>query len=340
MTLHIDLPGVIAGNRSRTAAAGIDPFHYERATAGIGTPREWTAAFLRTARERLADAGRADSAVSAGEALRDAALWFHFAAILPVPGVLAKAEAAADEAMGRALKLLEPSAERVEGDGFAGWLRRPAGAIRPPLVVVVPGMDSSKEEFTAVADALLLRGLATLAIDGPGQGVLAASTAPDADYDRIVGRALDALGGRPDLDPEAVGVIGLSLGGFYAALTAAREPRVRAAVTVSGPYRLSWDELPPFVTGTLALRAGDAEAARAFADRVDLAGHAPEIAVPLLVVDGDTDVIPGVVNGAPLAAAAPHGEYLAVPGGDHLVGNARAAWLPAAADRLARELAR
>ncbi|WP_067489029.1 alpha/beta hydrolase family protein [Actinomadura hibisca] len=338
MTLHLDLSYIIAGNRSRTAAAGIDPFHYERATAGIGTAREWTAAFLRTGRERLADAERADSAISAGEAYRDAALWFHFAAILPVPGVLGEAEAAADEAMGRALKLLEPSAERVEGVGFAGWLRRPAGVARPALVVVVPGMDSSKEEFTAVADALLRRGLATLAIDGPGQGVLAATTAPDADYGRVVGRALDAVGDRPDLDASGVGVIGLSLGGFYAALTAAREPRVRAAVTVSGPYRLSWAELPPFVTETLTLRAGDAAAARAFADRVDLTDLAPEIAAPLLVVDGDTDVIPGVVNGAPLAAAAPQGEYLSVPGGDHLVGNVRAAWLPLAADRLARAL--
>src|ERR1035441_7895537 len=40
-------------------------------------------------------------------------------------------------------------------------------------------------------------------------------------------------------------------------------------------------------------------------------------------------------NGAVLADAAPRAEYLLVPGGDHMVGNARWAWLPGTADWLA-----
>ncbi|MCQ4084720.1 hypothetical protein NGB36_30135 [Streptomyces sp. RB6PN25] len=50
------------------------------------------------------------------------------------------------------------------------------------------------------------------------------------------------------------------------------------------------------------------------------------------------DVIPGVTNGGRLAAEAPQGEYLLVPHGDHLLGNARADWLPSTADWLADRL--
>ncbi|MGK5551930.1 alpha/beta hydrolase family protein [Actinomadura kijaniata] len=321
-------------NRSRATAAGIDTFRYERVTGRLDTLDEWSAAFTRTARECLAEAENAAGPVSAGDAYREAALWFHFAAILPDPDALA-AEAAADRAMERAFALLEPTAERVTGADFTGWLRRPATPGRAPLAVVVPGMDSSKEEFTVVGDALLRRGLAVLAIDGPGQGALATAGRLEPDYHEVVGRALDAVSGRDDVDADNAGVIGLSLGGFYAAVTAAREPRVRTAVTVSGPYRLSWDDVPAFVHATLTLRAGGERAARAFAGRVDLTGTAAGIGVPLLVVEGGTDVIPGVVNGAPLAAEAPRGSYLLVPEGDHLVGNVRHRWLPAAADHLA-----
>jgi hypothetical protein len=57
------------------------------------------------------------------------------------------------------------------------------------------------------------------------------------------------------------------------------------------------------------------------------------------VVDGGLDIIPGFVNGQPLSRQAPHGEYLLVPHGDHLLGNARADWLPSTADWLMNHLA-
>lgn len=82
----------------------------------------------------------------------------------------------------------------------------------------------------------------------------------------------------------------------------------------------------------------DADAARQFARHVDLAGLAPRIAAPLLVVDVDRDIIPGVTNGEPVARLAPHGTYLPVPHGDHLVGNARPDWLPRLGDHIMHTL--
>ncbi|MEV6833950.1 alpha/beta fold hydrolase [Streptomyces sp. NPDC051133] len=339
------LPQFIASHHSRATGAGLDPHQYARVTAQLTSLHDWPEVFRAAARGHLEAAGRHEAAghgVSAGEAFRTAARWFHYAVLLPHPDRETAALAAqeADDAMRRALAHLDPRAVRLDGPSFAGWLRRPARPVapRPPVVIVVPGLDSGKEEFHDVTDALLRRGVATFTMDGPGQGVLAATTAPRTDYHHVIGEVIDALEAHGDVDATAAGVIGLSLGGFYAAVCAAYQPRIRAAATVSGPYRLRWDEAPPFVTETLAQRSGGRQRAEEFAGGVDLHGVAARITRPLRVVDGGTDVIPGVTNGEPLAREAPRGEYLLVPHGDHLLGNARADWLPSTCDWLAGAL--
>ncbi|MGW4805089.1 alpha/beta hydrolase family protein [Kitasatospora sp. NPDC004272] len=371
-------PGTAAGfaaeTRPRAHGAGVDPYEYDRVTATVDSLLHWpdacrTAALAHRARaERAAARGRHRTA---GQHHRLAARWFHLAALLPDPDRerAATVAAEADRSAGEALALLEPRARRISGEGYAGWLRLPAGRTRRhgtgvPLVVLVPGMDSSKEEFHHPADALLDRGLAVLAVDGPGQGVLATGPALGPDHRHALGRALShalraapagvtsgaapartpdaALAPTPDaaLDPDRVAVLGLSLGGHLAADFAAHDPRVRAAALVSGPYRLDWDALVPFVTATLTQRCGGEAAARAFAARIDLAALAPRLrGLPLLLVEGGRDRIPGVTNADALVADLPHAELLHVPHGNHLLGNALPDWLPDTADWLADTLA-
>ncbi|GCD99416.1 alpha/beta hydrolase family protein [Embleya hyalina] len=344
-----EIPGFLAqfaaGNRSRAIACGLDPDEYDRVTtAGPDTLAEWPAAFRRVGEaylrvgERCAARGHD---VSAGEAFRTAARWLHCATFPPAADhadtiVVARA---ADAAMRRAFGYLDPGVVRIEGEGFAGWLRRPVDAALPPRVVVVaPGLNSGKEEFHAVDEALLRRGLAVFSFDGPGQGVLV-DTAPRADYHRVVSRVIDALDARADLDTRGgVGLIGLSLGGFYALLTAAHEPRVAAVVAVSGPYRLDWPELPLFVRETLTVRTGSPAAAEEFARHVDLTGTADRIGAPLRVVEGGEDITPGVLPAAHVSHDAPEAEVLLIPHGDHLLCNAQAAWLPDTCDWLTDRL--
>ncbi|MFC8389785.1 alpha/beta hydrolase family protein [Streptomyces sp. NPDC057238] len=318
-----------AAQWTRATGAGVDPHEYQRVTAGLTSVTDWGPSFLRTGHGYLRRAEQAGSPRSAGEHLLMAARWFHLATLAP-HAETPRAAAEADHALGRALTVLEPGARRVHGEGFTGWLRGPADA--PGTVVVLPGLDSAKEEFLDLVSALLARGLAVFAMDGFGQGVLAATTTFVPDYERVVGRVIDALG------VARIGLVGLSLGGYFAARTAALEPRVAAVATVSGPFRLDWEELPQPVRDIMARRAGGADAAHEFVRHVDLTALAPRIAAPLLVVDGGQDVIPGVTNGEPLARLAPRGSYLSVPHGDHLLGNARSDWLPHLGDHLTHTL--
>lgn len=343
MTEFFDLPGIleatIMGTRSRAVSAGVDPNEYEAVTSRLQTIDDWQPHFRAAGRAHLAladDASSAGRTVSASEAYLAASLWFHFSTTLPGPDRLGHAESA--ESYRKALQYSAPNAEWIQGADFIGVLRRPA-VKDAPVVLVVPGLDSSIAEFHTVAEALLRRGVATLSIDGPGQGELAPSTAPTADYQLVVGQAIDVLEQRCDVDTGRLGLIALSLGGYYGAVALAHEPRLRAGVLVSGVDRMSWTELPPFVTHTLVLRTGTERAAKDFVARVDLSEVAPSITQPLLVVDGGQDVIPGVVNGEPLARNAQRGEYLSILEGDHLVANARWKWLPCAADRLVHWLA-
>ncbi|MBT2451908.1 alpha/beta fold hydrolase [Streptomyces sp. ISL-43] len=318
-----------AAQWTRATGAGLDPHEYRRVTDRLTSVADWGPAFLNTGDAYLQRAEKAASSASAGEHLLMAARWFHVATLAPYAEAH-RAAVLADHALSRALTALEPDARHVSGEGFTGWLRGPADA--PGSVVVVPGLDSAKEEFLDLVSALLARGLAVFAMDGPGQGVLAATTTFRPDYEQVVGRVIDAL------DIARIGLVGLSLGGYFAARTAALEPRVAAVATVSGPFRLDWEELPPPVRDIMAQRTGGADAAREFAHHVDLAALAPRIAAPLLVVDGGQDVIPGVTNGEPLARLAPHGTYLSVPHGDHLLGNARPDWLPHLTDHITHTL--
>ena len=138
--------------------------------------REWgnTAAEYEQLAESAADAGQRETAAGAW---RRAALAWHWGKFVFVDHP-DEQRAAHDRSVAcdrRAAGSLTPPAELVRipygGTQLPAYLRVPAGtAPRPPVVIMVPGLDSTKEELQATAEYYLARGLATLAIDGPGQG--------------------------------------------------------------------------------------------------------------------------------------------------------------------------
>src|SRR5438067_11539655 len=78
--------------------------------------------------------------------------------------------------------------------------------------------------------------MAVLAIDGPGQGEMEFEYPLRFDYEVPIRYAIDYLESRQDVNAERVGLMGVSLGGYFAPRAAAFEPRVNAVIGNCGAY--------------------------------------------------------------------------------------------------------
>lgn len=335
-------------NRSRAAMAGIDVYRYDQVTSTIETLDGWCPAFARTADLLIAEAERAlgeGRSATGAEALADASLWLHFGTCVPgndrseVVKLLRRSAATHQRTLEVAHSSMERiSTERTDGV-LTGILERPVGIERPAVAIVVPGLDSSAVEFAPIARLLRDRGLATLRIDGPGQGEMLGLSGPRAEYETVLARAIDVIEEASDLDASRIAAIGLSLGGYYVPRAAAFERRLKAAVAVTGLYALPpWDAMPAMMREILILRAGDVSAARAFASRVNLEGICDRINVPLLVIAGGRDPVAPPDHARRLAREVPSATLLEVAEGDHLCANRRWEWQTQTADWLTARL--
>ena len=338
----------------RFITMGVDYNDFVRTTARIERWEDWLAAWSAVAGEHLELAREAEEAGrlrSAGEAYLHAALCWHFGKFVWVLDAAAHRAATerAIEALYRAHRHLDPSAERIEagleGALLAANLRRPAGVTRPPLVLLIPGLDSTKEEFFHHENAFLARGMATLSVDGPGQGESGFALPIRPDYEVAVAAMLDALEGRDDLDLDLgrVGAVGVSLGGYYAPRAAAFEPRLRAVAAVSGPYEFGarWDELPPLTREAFIVKSGarDEREARERAGALSLRGVASRIRQPVLYVTGALDRIVPWQQTERAAAETPHGTFVLFEQGSHVCSNIPYRYRPLVADWMAERLA-
>jgi dienelactone hydrolase len=335
----------------RFVQAGVDYNDFVATTTKVETWDEWLDAWCANGdmhAEFGEMAARGGHRLSAGEAWARATVGYHFAKFVWVVDP-ERSRAAADKAvaaMARTHEYLDPAAERLEvpldGGRVVGNLRRPAGEGQPPLVLLVPGLDSTKEEFFRLENVFLDRGMATLSMDGPGQGESGYDLPIRPDYDVAVTAVLDAIAGRSDVDLERVGLLGVSLGGYYAPRVLAFEPRVKAGVGLSGPYRFSdiWDTVPPQTRETFVAKsfASDDEEGRGKAAALDLSGVAERIQQPYLAITGKLDRLIPWEQTERAAGEAPNGVFLLHEDGNHGCANVPYKTRPVAADWLREQL--
>src|SRR4051794_7713429 len=116
---------------------------------------------------------------------------------------------------------------------------------RRPCVVFFDGLDITKElQYLRGIPDLVRRGISCLIVDGPGTGesIRFRGLHLRPDYEVAGSAAYDYVAARADVDPARVGVMGISLGGYYAPRCAALEPRYRACVAWGAiwDYHATW----------------------------------------------------------------------------------------------------
>jgi dienelactone hydrolase len=177
-------------------------------------------------------------------------------------------------------------------------------ADRTPCVVRFPGFDTQKELqfFRGITD-ITRRGMSVLIVDGPGSGeaLRFRNLLLRADYEVAGSAAINYLEKRKDVDANRIGIVALSLGGYFAPRCAAYDSRFKACVAWGAiwDYHETWRQrierlrnaslsVPPhhllWVTGT-----DDYEEALGRIEGFRLDGVAQKVQCPFLLTHGTED---------------------------------------------------
>ena len=291
----------------RLVSNGVLLADFEDVTRSLARWDDWCAAWCERARlhEALGRKALLDGfRLSAGEHLVRAGIYYHFAKFVFVQDTrqMRAAHTKAVECYAEGIALARPAGRVVtipfEGRALKGILRLPAGprsshcCVPCPVLVMAPGLDSTKEEIHAYEEPFLARGIAVLAIDGPGQGEAEYELPICSDYERPAAAVCDWIETQQDLDRTRIAIWGVSLGGYHAPRAFAYERRFKACISISGPFDMeAWDRLPVLTRETFRVRShskDDAEA-RDKAAALTLAHAAGEIDRPLFIVGGRQD---------------------------------------------------
>ncbi|HTY71617.1 MAG TPA: alpha/beta fold hydrolase [Actinomycetes bacterium] len=178
------------------------------------------------------------------------------------------------------------------------------GVLRP-VMIMWNGLDSTKEHMytSGFAHELAARGISTLMVDCPGSGEALRFRGLKAQIDTEVWAAacVDFLEQRDDIDPARIGLVGWSLGGYYAPRAAAFEKRL--ALVVAWGANHNWGAVqrrrveregerpvPHYWEHVLwTWGYDDLDEFLAMADHVHLDGVVEKITVPFLVMHGEND---------------------------------------------------
>jgi dienelactone hydrolase len=221
-----------------------------------------------------------------------------------------------------------------EGKSLPGYFHLPASAAaaRLPCVVVVGGMDSIKEIGCALyGDKLLSRGIAVLAVEGPGQGecnVRDIYVTAQSWFD--AGKAiLSWVRAQKDVDPDRVALRGQSMGSFFCTQVAAIDDRIKGVAVQAMCHEPGMNTLFNMASPTFKLRfmymAGyqDEPDFDKFARTLSLRDTGEKIKCPYLAVAGEDDHLSPIEYTYDLldTISAPK-QMLLYEGADHGVGNA------------------
>jgi alpha-beta hydrolase superfamily lysophospholipase len=226
--------GEVAYTAQRIAAGDYDSWH-----------DEW----LATA-DRIADHARKTSGVSARDAYLRASNYYRAAEFFLHGNAgdprIQHAYELSVQCFREFAALSTPAVEPIEipydGTTLPGYLYRPAAdGVRRATIVMHNGFDGTAEEMHFFgAAAAVERGYNVLVFDGPGQpGTLhrrGLTFRPD--WENVVAPVLDYAVRMPDVDPDRIALLGVSMGGYLAPRAAGYDRRIAAVIALDGVYDL------------------------------------------------------------------------------------------------------
>jgi dienelactone hydrolase len=191
-----------------------------------------------------------------------------------------------------------------EGHMLPAIFMKAQGDKRAPCIVHFDGLDVTKEIiYAAIGDEFRRRGVSLLIVDHPGAGaalrLLNLPSGPDTE--KPAGASVDYLETRSDVDPKRIGIMALSLGGYYAPRAAAFEKRFACSVAWGAIYdygQIVSERIggtgEPSVPGyaehiNWVFGKKTIEESLAVVRQMTLKGVADQITCPLLVVHGEND---------------------------------------------------
>jgi len=337
----------------RFLANGVDPNDFQRMTSRLERWDDWNREWSQCAamHERMGEEVEAqENYQSAAYHYFHAAITYHFGKFLFVnrPDELRTGHENVVRTYQKALPSFDFPGERVaipyeDGSTMYGIFRKPWHTPKPPVVIMLPGLDSVKEELHYYGDDFLRRGMAVLAIDGPGQGEMEQQYPLRYDYEVPIRYAIDYLESRPDVNAARVGLMGVSLGGYFAPRAAAFEHRVKAVIANAGAYNFAdhFEERPLLTREAFVyrLKASDESSARKILLDFDLQGVMGKVTCPLLVIMGRQDrVIPPESAERVVAEAGGEVELWMFEDGNHVCNNIPYKHRPQQADWMRKKL--
>ncbi|HSN39778.1 MAG TPA: prolyl oligopeptidase family serine peptidase [Burkholderiales bacterium] len=134
-----------------------------------------------------------------------------------------------------------------EGGSLPGYFvhAQNAKSKQAPCVVYFDGLDVTKEiQYMRGVPDLVKRGISCLVMDGPGTGeaIRFRNQYLRHDYEAAGSACIDWLEKRDDVNPKKIGVVAISLGGYYAPRCASMEPRFAACIAWGAiwDYHATW----------------------------------------------------------------------------------------------------
>ena len=317
---HVDLllrlapRRLLAPTKPRLAAMGLPEQAVDEALGRVRALAHWSPAWTWAAQRFLADSRQAravGNTLDEALATKHAALAYATAAWIPNAGAkeLRTLRAAASGLFARSLPIIDPATRRIDlpwrTSALPGYLVRPPDLPeRVPLVVLLNGMTTCKEEMLSWIEPLLWQGMAVLALDWPGTGEAALHADLNPDCDDLADGVFSLVREDPTLDLRRVAFVGVSLGATVATRIAAADRRVAAAVAVTPPFDARpWLPLAgPLLRSQLAAFA-DNDNVLGMADRFSLLDMARRVRAPMLVLGAGRDLMVPPAEAVRLASA-------------------------------------